>query len=148
MGYRSQGVIVIHASVVHMRTLIQMCRLALPAPQGANMLSWDDFKMSVVDVELGELRYTYEGVKWYDTYPDVRWVHAVWSWFSERGDETPELGVSGVRVRIGEDDDDKERHTFGEDPPEIYLRIGIDDCTAPSDVPLFGITTGDTPEGE
>jgi hypothetical protein len=56
--------------------------------------------------------------KWYDSYPDVQALEAIWGAFQEAQQDTaPDL--NGAFVRIGEDDGDTETRYFGDGSYEL-----------------------------
>ncbi len=72
------------------------------------------------------IAYSFEHVKWYPEYADVKAFNEMWEWLDERSSDI----ISGMFLRIGEEDDDIERMSFGDDPPydQLYLsrHLGFD----------------------
>jgi hypothetical protein len=56
-----------------------------------------------------------DDVKWYESYPDVQTMENLFQFVEELGQES-EGWYSGMFCRIGENDDDTEQRSFGDDP--------------------------------
>ena len=73
--------------------------------------------------------YLHDNCKWYDGYPDVAAIMAVWDHFVKAlklgespdgaGVEDPRRDIDMAFVRIGEDDDDIESRYHGSDPNDL-----------------------------
>lgn len=61
----------------------------------------------------GALVFQWEGVKWYDSYPDVQLFKELWGALSKID------GASGQFVRVGEEDGDIETMTFGDNTYDL-----------------------------
>ena len=62
-------------------------------------------------------------VKWYESYPDVQAMEKLYEFVEELQNESEmQSWYSGMFCRIGENDDDTEQKTFGDDPwGEMWL---------------------------
>ena len=62
-------------------------------------------------------------VKWYEGYPDVQAMEKLYEFVEELQNESEvQSWYSGMFCRIGENDDDTEQKTFGDDPwGEMWL---------------------------
>ena len=60
--------------------------------------------------------WSFEDVKWYSDYDDVRLFTRLWDQFESREHE-----FSGGFARIGEDDEDAESKYFGNDPYDLVI---------------------------
>lgn len=126
MGYRSNGLWLITGSVEEVTAALVAMRMNVPKPNGAQP-DWPEFETYKDDDDgNGYIKLQYSGWKWYESYPDIQWLEQCWEFLSEV------TGLSGKRVRVGEDDDDIDIAEFGEDPPYISIRREID-CDEPLD---------------
>ena len=79
----------------------------------------------------GRFIFSVEDVKWYPDYEAVKAFDAIWELASNTE------GISGYFVRIGEEYNDIETDSFGDDPPydEVYpvRSIGFDTTTLPGE---------------
>lgn len=71
-----------------------------------------------VDEEKYEIRFLAENWKWYDDYPEVKALEALWEKAEARCDEE-QVEVDGAYCRVGEESDDNVERYFGEDPYEM-----------------------------
>jgi hypothetical protein len=116
MGYRSDVVMQITADGRNtrvMREFIGKIKLAHEEFLGewnAEEYGWDEdtFVFSVSDI------------KWYESYPEVKRVEAIWVMAKEMD------GLSGKFVRIGEEYDDIETEVFGDHYPDVYVNRSFD----------------------
>lgn len=122
MGYRSDGLWLITGPIDKITTALVSLRMNCPTPNVADPIEFETYRVG----DVGYIKLQYAGWKWYDSYPDVQWAESAWEFFSECD------GLSGKRIRVGEDDDDIDIAEFGEDPPYIYVRREID-CDEPLD---------------
>lgn len=124
MGYRSQGLWVIKGPVQNIQAAWAAIKLTHPNPSTDEDLTRCFSVYQVGDT--GYIRLAYEDWKWYDSYPSIRWFDAVWAEL-----ESPEWGLAGTRLRIGEDQNDTEAasfcHTPDSDVPEICILHILDD---------------------
>lgn len=125
MGYRSNGLWLITGSVEEVTTALVAMHMNVPKPNGAPP-DWPEFETYKDDAGNGYIKLQYSDWKWYESYPDIQWLEQCWEFLSEV------TGLSGRRVRVGEDDDDIDVADFGEYPPYIYVRREID-CDEPLD---------------
>jgi hypothetical protein len=103
MGYRSDVACVVYPDVFinpatneekyNMLKTLMGTRYANVMEELGNHSSWDDDRKM--------LQFVFNGVKWYETYDDVRV-------FMEFKDDVHQLGYCVEFVRIGENDDDSE----------------------------------------
>lgn len=58
-----------------------------------------------------------EEVKWYESYPDVQAMEKLYEFVEEMQNESEiQSWYSGMFCRLGDNDDDVEQKTFGDDP--------------------------------
>lgn len=72
---------------------------------GEDDYGWDDDKFI----------FYVDGVKWYESYPDVQMMEKLFAFVEELGEES-ESWYSGMFCRLGEESDDTEQRSFGDDP--------------------------------
>jgi hypothetical protein len=134
MGYRSEGLWLIRGEPDMVRAAWTAVRLSVPdtgdAESSKNAL--DSFMMFERDGK-GYIRLEYSGWKWYESYSDVQYYERIWAYLAEHYADS----LSGVRMRIGEDEGDNERLTFGDGFLDIYLQRNIADDEPGSGDPLF-----------
>ena len=123
MGYRSTGLWVIKGPVNDIIAAWTACRLIKTPPKPAD---WGCFKVFHVD-GIGYIRLEYPDWKWHQDYPDIQFFESVWDNLDAFKEAQEEPTISGKRIRVGEDDDDTEIETFGDDPPDIYISRSISD---------------------
>ena len=80
---------------------------------------WNSFKQN--DKELS-IQFSVESVKWYDNYPDVMCHMNLWDKARER-DTSNQNVCDGYYVRIGEQHDDLDERSFGQEPPYDYIDV-------------------------
>lgn len=69
--------------------------------------------------EIGyEIRFLAEGWKWYDEYPEVKALEALWEKARKRCDED-DVEVDGALCRVGEEMEDMVEEYFGTDPYDM-----------------------------
>ena len=112
MGYRSDGLWVIKGPVDQIKAL--WVKLLLGAGAPARDPTDGDHPITVMYAfkhdGVGYIELEYQGWKWYEGYPDIMWFE--WAW--DQALEMETSGVSGRRLRIGEDAEDIEDRSFGE----------------------------------
>ena len=113
MGYRSDGLWVIRGPVQHVIAAWTALKLEMP-PCPDNEDLWGLFKVFRVGGK-GYIRFQYDGWKWYENFPDIQWLELLWNKLSENEH------LSGKRVRLGEDADDNEETSFGEESWAIEI---------------------------
>jgi hypothetical protein len=123
MGYRSNGKWVIQGPAEQVAAFKVQLHLE-GSPD--NVLEELEF-FSVGDT--GFIRLTYEGWKWYRTYPSIDWLEALWS----RLEAFEEKGWSGQLIRLGEEAEDVEELQFGEEYPLSVSREILDDAPETGD---------------
>ncbi len=112
MGYRSDGLWVIKGPIDQIKALWVKLRLGVGAP----MCDPTDGDHPITAMRAfkhgasGYIELEYQGWKWYGSYPDIMWFE--WAW--NQASEMEESGVSGRRLRLGEDAEDIEDRSFGE----------------------------------
>lgn len=119
MGYRSNGLWVIKGPVDVVIAAWIACKLKLQAPADEPNI-WDEFT-TFQKSSTGYIRLEYSDWKWYSSYPSIQFLEQVWSELSDNEE------LTGKRIRIGEDDNDVEQASFGEEPPDIYACSSISD---------------------
>lgn len=80
---------------------------------------WGSFKQN--DKELS-IQFSAESVKWYDEYPDVSCHMNLWVKARDR-DTNNDAVCDGFYVRIGEQVDDIDERSFGQEPPYDYIDV-------------------------
>lgn len=115
MGYRSDVLIIYHGP----KEVVQAFAVAAKLSGMKKAIAEMSFKDSFGDCALGA---RFNGVKWYTSYPDVRTHEDLWDYAQEFKD------LSGSFCRIGEEDDDNQKRSFGEadDPISINRSISYD----------------------
>lgn len=129
MGYRSDGLWIIKGHKDDVIAALAAARMNVPPPEG-EYCSLDNFEV-YTSGDTGYIKFQYEGLRWYDGYADVEWFNRLWAFWSD--DEK----LNGTRVRVGENDDDIDRDTFGDDWPEIYVQRVIEAHEPMSGEPLI-----------
>lgn len=130
MGYRSDGKWIIKGAASDVIAALVDIRITLPPPPHT------DVDISVFDTYqvngTGYIMLSYEGWKWYDSYPDVQWFESVWARLRENDK------LYGQRIRIGENGDDTDIDSFGDNWVELSVSRSIH-CDEPeSGDPLVG----------
>ena len=113
MGYRSDVSAVIWADKKDQtvfKEFIGKVKLALPE-------FFTDWKASDYGWDADSFVFYVESVKWYESYEEIMRFDKLWE--IAQGIE----GISGKFVRIGEEDDDIEQNSFGEDPPHDSIFV-------------------------
>lgn len=132
MSYRSKGLWVIKGPANDILAAWVACRLAETPP---NPAEWDQFKVFYKD-GVGYIRLEYSGWKWYDNYSDIRFFERVWSNLNDFADEQETNTVSGRRIRVGEENDDIDNDSFGDNTPDIFTSTSIIDDEISSGQPF------------
>jgi len=73
---------------------------------------WND---SECDDKKWQINFSVQHVKWYESYPDVQAMEKLFSFVEELSRESGDW-YSGMFCRLGEQDDDTEQKSFGNDP--------------------------------
>jgi hypothetical protein len=77
----------------------------------------DEYKIALDEVDIDEkhlcINFNCESTKWYDTFPEVISHKALFA-LGEEYAATLTCPIAGKFVRMGEDTDDIEEHTFGD----------------------------------
>ena len=134
MGYRSDGLWVIKGPIDHIVAAWAKCRLTIAQPTSTENL-WDSFVTFRKD-DTGYIRLSYEGWKWYESFPGIRFFEQIWGCLEAYRDGADAQPLSGKRLRIGEDDDDIEVGSFGDDVHDIYVSRSIQDDEPSTGEPL------------
>lgn len=106
------------------------------AELGALALLGDEFmrealaEFIVADADDGKavLGLDYEDWKWYESYPDISAFNRIWDHFGEIVDSRGESIFHGSFVRLGENEDDIERHEFGDRVWDLISVSRIIEC--------------------
>ena len=116
MGYRSDGAIRIAGPKDRM--LAELGALALLGDEHIR----DALKELIVEAD-GEdeavLGLDYSGWKWYDSYSSIQAFEKIWDLFENVEDDEQTPVFSGAFIRFGENDDDTEYRTFGDEGWEL-----------------------------
>lgn len=119
MGYRSDGLWVIKGDkdvVLAAWTAALMLTPETKIDDAGRKEVLDSF--SLFEVEgTGYIRMEYSDWKWYESFPDIQFYEQLWNHFVSYAEQ----GLSGHSIRIGENDDDIERHEFGKD----YFNVSV-----------------------
>lgn len=116
MGYRSHVLVLIQGAKVDVDSQLAALRITSPDPK---ILEWIKEFDRITEEDQLTLRYEGQDVKWYPDYGDVQGIESVWQHFSElEGVEDVPVFV-GKFLRVGEDDNDNEERSFGEDPYDL-----------------------------
>ena len=114
MGYQSQGAIrIVGPRDVLLGALARMVLTRKDLIKLDEALEEYRIVQHPPDAELVIVGLTYDSWKWYDSYPDIQAIEAIWSTLSA------EEGVDAAFVRIGEDNDDVETRYIGNDAFEL-----------------------------
>ena len=112
MGYRSNITMVIHGKEEDVLGLWAQFRLKNPYDNALNDPLGTGSTTIRKEGANAIITFQAEDWKWYGDFPDVQRVEALWDFFNKKqGDEYP---LDGIFIRIGENDDDVETRTFGE----------------------------------
>jgi hypothetical protein len=84
-------------------------------PETSACFTDDGFKQND---KLHALQFGADQVKWYPDYDDVKCHKALWAKAEDR-----DASCDGYFVRIGEEVDDIEEKSFGDEPPYDYINI-------------------------
>lgn len=133
MGYRTNGRWIITAPAEKLLAACAAMRLEIAAPPDG-VTGLDEF-VTFKNKGTGYMRFTFEGWKWYTSYPDVQWYESVWSWCESNSEA---FGMSGKRLHIGEDNQTTEE-TFGDEHIELYVSVSFQDDESASGDPLTGL---------
>jgi hypothetical protein len=119
MGYRSDVAYMITGTREDILTFVAKCRLTYPATEialkGVKVAMYADNERS----EQACIAFYTESCKWFDDYEDVKSHKALWKLAEHEDEDTFKL--SGLFIRLGEDDNDTEERSFGDDPPTDYI---------------------------
>ena len=115
MGYCSDVLIIYHGP----KEVVQAFAVAAKLGGHEKAIAEMSFKDSLDDCALG---VRFNDVKWYTLYPDVKIHEDLWDYAQEFEN------LSGSFCRIGEEDDDNEKRSFGEafDPISLNRSISCD----------------------
>lgn len=88
------------------------------------LLITNEYLLNSIGWKNGVITLYIDWVKWYDDYEEVQQWDTFWHAVQQ------EAGISGVFVRIGEETDDIQQDSFGEDPVydlcEVTRGVSID----------------------
>lgn len=105
MGYLSQGAIrIVGSRDVLLGALARMVLTRKDLTELNSALEEYRIVQHPIDAEFVIVGLTYDSWKWYDSYPDIQAIEAIWSTLSA------EEGVDAAFVRVGENDDVETRY--------------------------------------
>lgn len=114
MGYLSQGAIrIVGSRDVLLGALARMVLTRKDLTELNSALEEYRIVQHPIDAEFVIVGLTYDSWKWYDSYPDIQAIEAIWSTLSA------EEGVDAAFVRVGENDDDVETRYIGDNAFEL-----------------------------
>lgn len=123
MGYYSDVCMAVRAPKEWLLAEIATLRLT---GDGARQQALDELTLIEDNDKDFAVLYLHDRCKWYDSYPDVAAIEAVWDHFVETfelgensdgaGLEDPRRNIDAAFVRVGENDDDVESRYHGSDP--------------------------------
>lgn len=111
MGYRSNGGMAIFGPEGVMTAHLTMLRMTQTNPEAWGCAQVRTYVLTnAQDQKILVWRLEYEGWKWYADYPDIQEFERIYRLSEEAEDQ----GICGFRWRIGEDDTDIGRGSFGD----------------------------------
>lgn len=114
MGYQGQGAIrIVGPRDVLLGALARMVLTRKDLIKLDEALEEYRIVQHPTNAELVIVGLTYGSWKWYDSYPDIQAIEAIWSTLSA------EEGVDAAFVRIGENDDDVDVRYIGDNAYEL-----------------------------
>lgn len=117
MGYRSQVAFAIRGKKEDITAVLTTYRLS-DIPGSKEALA--ELSASETDDGYVTLSFYNESTKWYEGYPEVGALTAIFNTFEAAEQEGDYQGrFNGAFVRIGEDDEDLEITYFGEEPNDL-----------------------------
>ena len=115
MGYRSNGGMVIFGPKDKM-----IAHLAALRMTQTNLDAWTCPEVRIYEVgERMFFRLEYDDWKWYDEYPEIAEFNRIW----QESEESKDKSLGGFRWRFGEDNDDIDEDSFGEN---AYFEVVVE----------------------
>ena len=125
MGYTSEVCMAVRAPKEWL--IAEVATLRLTGDE-ARQQALDELTLIEDDKDFAIL-YLHDNCKWYDGYPDVAAIMAVWDHFIEAlelgespdgaGLKDPRRNIDAAFVRVGNEDNDIESHYHGSDPYDL-----------------------------
>jgi len=129
MGYRSEIVFVIEGDVtpVIMQFSAEYMKMSAPEdlPEGTDNATFIKSILDFCTITQDSLTFHGEDWKWYSDYPDIIALTRLFT-IADEGFEEHGWNVHGKFLRIGEEHDDIEDKTFGDEDIDCYIQTSID----------------------